>query len=703
VLTGDIMEERGPDQLVYIDRRNDVLKLAQGEFVATGALGVAFENGSEVIHQIYVYGSATRSYLLAVVVPNLELVRFNLGHEPDELELRALIRAELKKVAASGELRSFEVPRDFIVELEPFSQTNDLLTSLGKRKRSSIQRLYGDRLEQLYADLEHRQQDELANLSNAESALSVLEKIGKALEASLGIYDIDLANPSSFSELGGDSLGASAFSSLLEGIFGVEVAVNSILSPAGNPAVWARTVESALKDDSRRVPTFAGVHGKHACELDAKDLALEAFLNIDALKPVDRKSASKPPRTVFLTGATGFLGRFLCLEWLERLSEVEGGKLICLVRAPDQVSARRRLDDAFRGHDEGLDQRYRELSADTLEVVVGDIAEVSLGLAESEFSRLASDVDHIVHPAALVNHVLEYEYLFGPNVAGTAALVGLALTGRQKGIDFVSTAAVANFLDRGNSDNEDSPLLDRVALSAGYANGYGASKWASEQILHQASQRFGLSVNVFRGDMMMPHRKFREQLNADDIVTRLFHDVIVTELAPFSFYILDRDGAKARAHYDGLPVDFIAAAMAEIGATPHQGLRTFNVTNHSDDGLSLDVFVDWIEEAGYRIERVGDYDEWLQRFEAKLKALPEEKRQQSSLYVLEYLRRPIDPRRSEPGSQRFDETVSALTVGPGTPQLRHDFIDKYLEDMRRLGLIPNPDPRVPRPEQHHEA
>ena len=32
--TGDIMAEIGPDQLVYVDRRNNVLKLAQGEFVA---------------------------------------------------------------------------------------------------------------------------------------------------------------------------------------------------------------------------------------------------------------------------------------------------------------------------------------------------------------------------------------------------------------------------------------------------------------------------------------------------------------------------------------------------------------------------------------------------------------------------------------------------------------------------------------------
>ena len=39
--TGDIMAEIAPDQLIYVDRRNNVLKLAQGEFVAISPARVA--------------------------------------------------------------------------------------------------------------------------------------------------------------------------------------------------------------------------------------------------------------------------------------------------------------------------------------------------------------------------------------------------------------------------------------------------------------------------------------------------------------------------------------------------------------------------------------------------------------------------------------------------------------------------------------
>src|SRR5580692_1728599 len=138
--------------------------------------------------------------------------------------------------------------------------------------------------------------------------------------------------------------------------------------------------------------------------------------------------------------------------------------------------------------------------------------------------------------------------------------------------------------------------------------------------------------------MMLAHRSYPEQINVEDTFTRLFFSVIATGLAPVSFFPLASDGSRVRAHYDGLPVDFVARAITEMGLANSTGLTTYNVTNHADDGISLDVFVDWIIAAGYPVERVEDYDEWLTRFEAKLSALPEEKRAASSLQVLGSMR-----------------------------------------------------------------
>jgi thioester reductase-like protein len=38
-----------------------------------------------------------------------------------------------------------------------------------------------------------------------------------------------------------------------------------------------------------------------------------------------------------------------------------------------------------------------------------------------------------------------------------------------------------------------------------------------------------------------------------------------------------------------------------------------------DDGIGLDEYVDWLIQAGYPIERIGDFGEWLRRFETGLR------------------------------------------------------------------------------------
>ena len=52
-------------------------------------------------------------------------------------------------------------------------------------------------------------------LQDRNSSLTVLEKVGKALEAMLGVEGVDVTQPLSFTDLGGNSLGATAFSALL--------------------------------------------------------------------------------------------------------------------------------------------------------------------------------------------------------------------------------------------------------------------------------------------------------------------------------------------------------------------------------------------------------------------------------------------------------------------------------------------------------
>ena len=99
-----------------------------------------------------------------------------------------------------------------------------------------------------------------------------------------------------------------------------------------------------------------------------------------------------------------------------------------------------------------------------------------------------------------------------------------------------------------------------------YANGYGNSKWAGEVLLREAHDLCGLPVAVFRSDLILAHSRYRGQLNVPDMFTRLIFSLLVTGIAPYSFYETDGVGSRARAHFDGLPVDFVAEAITTRSA-----------------------------------------------------------------------------------------------------------------------------------------
>jgi len=175
---------------------------------------------------------------------------------------------------------------------------------------------------------------------------------------------------------------------------------------------------------------------------EAANVAVERGLRkLDKRRSGYRKPARNvvaDPRTVLLTGGNGYLGRFLALEWLQRLSHT-GGKLIAVVRGVDADAALARLESVFDSGDPRLLAQFRALAAEHLEVMPGDIGEPNLGLDDATWRELAQRVDLIVHPAALVNHVLPYRQMFGPNVVGTAEVIRLAITTRIKPVTYLST------------------------------------------------------------------------------------------------------------------------------------------------------------------------------------------------------------------------------------------------------------------------
>ncbi|WP_293004347.1 carboxylic acid reductase [Mycobacterium sp.] len=682
--TGDVFAELSPDHLVYVDRRNNVLKLAQGEFVTLAKLEAEFGN-SPLIRQIYIYGNSAQPYLLAVVVPTEDAAA---THSAGALKSR--IAESLQQVAKVANLQSYEVPRDFIVETTPFTLENGLLTGIRKLAWPKLKAHYGDQLEQLYADLAQGQANELSDLRRTGADAPVLQTVSRAAAAMLGAAQSDLTPDAHFTDLGGDSLSALTFGNLLHEIFDVDVPVGVIVSPANDLQAIADYIDGERQGSKR--PSFASVHGRDATEVHAADLTLDKFIDQDTLTAArDLPAAGTEVRTVLLTGATGFLGRYLALEWLERMSLVDG-KVIALVRAKSDQDARARLDKTFDSGDPKLLAHYQKLAADHLEVIAGDKGEANLGLDGQTWQRLADSVDLIVDPAALVNHVLPYSELFGPNALGTAELLRIALTTKLKAFTYVSTIGVGDQIQPGKfvEDADVREISATRQIHDGYANGYGNSKWAGEVLLREANDLCGLPVAVFRCDMILADTSYAGQLNLPDMFTRQILSLVATGIAPGSFYELDAAGNRQRAHYDGLPVEFIAEAISTLGAQVVDGFQTYHVMNPYDDGIGFDEYVDWLIDAGYSIQRVGNYATWLQRFEMTLRGLPERQRQYSLLPLLHNYQKPQAPiNGSMAPTDRFRAAVQEAKIGPDKdiPHVSQPVIVKYVTDLQLLGLL----------------
>ena len=112
--------------------------------------------------------------------------------------------------------------------------------------------------------------------------------------------------------------------------------------------------------------------------------------------------------------------------------------------------------------------------------------------------------------------------------------------------------------------------------------------------------------------------------------------------------------------------------------------------NPHDDGVSLDTFVDWLIDAGHQISRIDDHQEWLNRFETALTALPERQRRHSVLPLLDAYRKPERPVRGAIApTDVFRGAVRAAKIGADQdiPHVSRSLIDKYVADLQRLDLV----------------
>uniref|UniRef100_A0A0E0PH47 AMP-dependent synthetase/ligase domain-containing protein n=1 Tax=Oryza rufipogon TaxID=4529 RepID=A0A0E0PH47_ORYRU len=162
--TGDIGEMNSDGILKVIDRKKNIFKLSQGEYVAVEYLEKVYVF-PPTVEDVWVYGDSFRSMLVAVVNPHEENTmkwaesngcKGSFAEICKSEGLKEHILKELQSVAAKNKLRGFEYVKGVILDPIPFDLERDLVTATMKKKRNNMLKYYKPEIEKVYQKLEEQ-------------------------------------------------------------------------------------------------------------------------------------------------------------------------------------------------------------------------------------------------------------------------------------------------------------------------------------------------------------------------------------------------------------------------------------------------------------------------------------------------------------------------------------------------------------------
>lgn len=410
--------------------------------------------------------------------------------------------------------------------------------------------------------------------------------------------------------------------------------------------------------------------GRAATDDGDVDLRKEAVLDpaVRFEAPAEPEKTERP-RTLLLTGATGFLGAFLT----RRLIDATDLRIVCLVRAKDTEEGRHRVEAALRRYGiptTGLDDRVTTLPS--------DLSAPRLGLTAERFARLAGEIDVILHNGAHVNFLYPYSQLAAANVASVRELLRLAGTERLKPVHHLSSVAVAAGLGKAGTRRlrEDDPLGDPELLNQGYAE----TKWVAEHLLREAAAR-GLPVSVYRPSELMGTR-VRGVQSTKTMMSALFKAVIENGVIP-----------DVPLDLDLVPVDAAAEALVHLVLNEPPRGHAYHLVNPAPAPLSL--LAERARAHGYGIRAAG-HDEWLAETARHASAHPEapisdympmftERSERTGLSVFEASFTP-----NLPDLDRSNVTRALRGSGLTIPPVDADLIDLYLRYLQSIAFLPAP-------------